>query len=67
MAEGNGAGLSRAELEYELRWLLRRLPSDPTKVAGFLGEVVVTLIDKNNRALAARGPDRATDGDPEEF
>jgi hypothetical protein len=63
VAERNaaGTGLSRTELEYELRWLMRRMPTDPAKIAPFLGEVVVTLIDKNNQALAAGGRDPAGD------
>jgi hypothetical protein len=61
-------GLSRRELERELRWLMHKAPKDPTKLAEFLGQVVVTLIDKNNAALA-RSAQEARDqagGDPEE-
>ena len=47
-------GLSRRQLEYHLNWMLRRRPKDPDKLAEFLGEVVVTLIEKNNAALAKR-------------
>jgi hypothetical protein len=50
--EKTGHGLSRAQLEYQLQWLLRQQPSDPAKVVEFLGGVMVTLIDKNNEALA---------------
>lgn len=52
MAEHNGYGLSRSELEYELRWMLRKAPSDAAKLPEFLGEVLITLIEKNNQALA---------------
>lgn len=45
-------GLSRRELERELGWLLRRAPQDPAKLVEFLGDIIVTLIDKNNVALA---------------
>lgn len=45
-------GLSRRELERELNWLLRTLPADPEKLAKLLGQVLVTLIDKNNAAIA---------------
>lgn len=54
----DGPGLSRQELEYEARWLLRKVKSDvdaPTlKVMENLVDVVITLIDKNNAALARR-------------
>ena len=53
-----GPGLSRQELEYEARWLLRKVKSEvdaPTmKVMENLVDVVITLIDKNNAALARR-------------
>jgi hypothetical protein len=58
-------GLSRRELEYQLRWMLRRLPSDPDKVPEFLGEVVVTLIEKNNAAIARWTAERARADLPE--
>ena len=45
-------GLSRRQLEYHLQWLLRHKPRDPDKLIDFLGGVVVTLIEKNNAALA---------------
>lgn len=54
MHEVAGYGLSRRQLEYQLQWLLRQQPSDPAKLVEFLGTVVVTLIEKNNEALAAR-------------
>ena len=50
----DGPGLSRQELEYEARWLLRKVKSEvdaPTmKVMENLVDVVITLIDKNNAA-----------------
>ena len=45
-------GLTRRELERELAWQLRRVPSDPGELVKFIGQVVITLIDKNNAALA---------------
>ena len=45
-------GLSRRDLEYHLRWMMRRAPSDPSKMTEFIGQVVVTLIEKNNAAIA---------------
>lgn len=47
-------GLSRRQLEREMQWLLRTLPADPMQLARLLGQVVITLIDKNNAALAER-------------
>jgi len=35
-----------------MTWLLRRLPHDPSTMPAALAELVVTLIDKNNAALA---------------
>ncbi len=32
--------------------MLRRLPSDPAKIPAALADAVVTLIDKNNAAIA---------------
>ena len=51
MHDKPGPGLSRRQLEYELRWMLRQQPSDPSKLVEFLGDVVVNLIDRNNKAL----------------
>lgn len=51
-------GLSRRELERELEWLLRRAPREPAELAQFLGDVIVTLIDKNNTALAQSATSR---------
>jgi hypothetical protein len=45
-------GLSRRELERELRWMLRHPPSDAASLIKLLGEVMVMLIDKNNAAIA---------------
>ena len=47
-------GLTRRELERELRWMMRTVPPDPAALAKLIGQVVVTLIDKNNAALARR-------------
>jgi hypothetical protein len=58
MHERVECGLSRRQLEYQLRWLLRRRPTDPDKLPEFLGEVVVALIEKNNAALAAYAAER---------
>jgi hypothetical protein len=52
MHEAPHHGLSRRELDYQLSWLMRRRPQDPAKLPDFIGELVVTLIDRNNAALA---------------
>ena len=45
-------GMSRRELEKECRWLMRHMPGDPAQLAKLLTQVVITLIDKNNAAIA---------------
>ncbi len=52
MHDKPGTGLSRRQLEYHLQWMLRQQPSDPRKLAEFLGGVMITLIEKNNEAIA---------------
>lgn len=47
-------GLTRRELEREVQWLMRQVPGDPSQLAKLITQVVVTLIDKNNAALARR-------------
>lgn len=45
-------GLSRSELEYEVKWMLRAAPKDSAELPRFLGELMVSLIEKNNQALS---------------
>lgn len=45
-------GLTRRELERECAWLMRRVPADPEGLAKLITQVIVTLIDKNNAAIA---------------
>jgi hypothetical protein len=45
-------GLSRQELEREARWMLRRLPDDPAELPAALANVLVSLVDSNNRKIA---------------
>ena len=54
MHEPVAHGLSRRQLDAHLKWMLRHQPKDPQKLVEFLGDVIVTLIDKNNAALARR-------------
>jgi hypothetical protein len=45
-------GLTKRELEREFAWLTRHVPADPRELVKQLGQVIVTLIDKNNAAIA---------------
>jgi hypothetical protein len=58
-------GLSRRQLEYQLQWMLRQRPKDPEKLVEFLGEVIVTLIEKNNTALARTAAEKERPDLPE--
>lgn len=52
MTGAQAYGLTRRELEYHWQWMMRQAPSDPAKLPDFLGSCVITLIEKNNAALA---------------
>lgn len=56
-------GLTKRELERELQWMLRHLPTDPAALTKLIGQVIVALIDKNNAAIARR-LDALDDGKP---
>jgi hypothetical protein len=45
-------GMSRRELEWAVNGMTRHLPSDPAALTKMLCDVVVTLIEKNNAAIA---------------
>lgn len=45
-------GLSKRELERECAWLMRHIPHDPEALAKLFAQVICTLIDKNNAAIA---------------
>lgn len=60
-------GLPRSKLEYHLRWMLRKAPSNPDKLAQFLGEVMITLIEKNNEALAKTAAEKDRQDMPDDF
>lgn len=45
-------GMSRRELEKELQWILRSPPTDPQALVKLFTEAVITLVDKNNAAIA---------------
>lgn len=52
MSGAQAYGLTRRQLEYHWQWMMRQAPSDPAKLPEFLGRCVITLIEKNNAALA---------------
>jgi hypothetical protein len=58
-------GLSRRQLEYHLTWMMQKCPKDPAKLPQFLGDVIVTLIEKNNAALARAAADATRHDLPE--
>ncbi len=65
MSDDSKFGLSRRELEYEVRWMLRRVPQDPEKLAQRFSEILVALIDKNNAAIAKSMADQERSDLPE--
>jgi hypothetical protein len=61
--EHHQIGLSRREMERELNWMLRHMPSDPVQMVKLACQAMITLMDKNNAALAKR-VDPHDDGKP---
>jgi hypothetical protein len=45
-------GMSKRDLEWAVASMTRQLPSNPADLAKALTDVIVTLIDKNNQAIA---------------
>jgi hypothetical protein len=46
-------GLSKREMEKEVRWHLRKnIPTDSDKLAAHVVDIVVSLLDKNNKKIA---------------
>lgn len=45
-------GMTKRELESEVRWRMRRAPEDPKELHDYLTDLMVELIDKNNAAIA---------------
>ena len=45
-------GLTRSELDREIRWKLRRAPRHPDEMLAFVGDLVAHMIDANNDAIA---------------
>lgn len=58
-------GLSRHQLEREMAWLMRQAPGDPARAVDLLTTAVITLIDKNNAAIAKAVADASRPDLPE--
>ncbi|RYZ43950.1 MAG: hypothetical protein EOO71_01535 [Myxococcaceae bacterium] len=56
-------GLTRRELERELAWMLRTVPEDPKELVKLFTQTMVTLLDKNNDAIARGLAQREASGD----
>lgn len=52
MSPSDQIGLSRNELEREYNWMTRNPPKEPAKLLKLLGDVIVSLIVKNNETIA---------------
>jgi hypothetical protein len=46
-------GLSRREMESEVKWALRRVPQGTGQLSKMITDLMVKLIDKNNMAIEA--------------
>lgn len=52
MSKPKQVGLSRRDLEWAVAGMTRQLPRDQAELTKLLCDVVVTLIEKNNAAIA---------------
>jgi hypothetical protein len=52
MQHADQIGLTRRELERELAWLMKQRPADPEQLVKLLCQSFVSLIEKNNHAIA---------------
>jgi hypothetical protein len=59
-------GLSRRELEWTARELVRDFPSDQQKLANAIVDTMITLITKNNAAVAQAIGAAKSDGEEAE-
>jgi len=66
MGDRKKVGLSRRELEWAVQGMLRQAPADPAGLARHLAELVMTLIEKNNAAIARAIEGREGQHDDEE-
>ncbi|CAM4319876.1 hypothetical protein G4177_11680 [Corallococcus sp. ZKHCc1 1396] len=55
-------GLTRRELERELAWMLRSVPDDPRELVKLFTQTMVSLLDKNNEAIARSLAQREASG-----
>lgn len=58
-------GLTRTQMEYELRWAMQRAPSDPAKRLDYVVNALIGLMEKNNRAIAEALAERSDLADGE--
>lgn len=52
MPDAKKIGLSRRELEWTVQGMLRQAPADPAALARHIADMLVTLMEKNNAAIA---------------
>lgn len=64
---GDHVGLSRTELNREIRWKLRKAPAGAEALLPFIGELIVTAIEANNAAIAKSLGGDGDAGPDEEF
>ena len=64
MSAKRQVGLSKRDLEWAVAGAMRQLPHDPAELAKALTDLLVTLIDKNNQAIA-RALEREHDAEDE--
>lgn len=65
MSDPGTYGLTRRQLEREMAWLMRQPPADPVKLVDLLATSVITLIEKNNAAIARAVADASRPDLPE--
>lgn len=58
-------GLTKSQLEHELRWAMRRAPSDPARRLDYLSQQLIALMVKNNQAIAAALSERLAEAGDE--
>jgi hypothetical protein len=52
MKTRRSVGLSRRDMEWMVTSMIRRVPTDPAELTKLISDVVITLIEKNNAAIA---------------
>lgn len=49
---GDHLGLTRRELDREIRWRLRKAPAEPDALLPFIGDLIASTVEANNAAIA---------------